>query len=203
MNLVSKFNLGDRVWRLDIRDRVEAETCPQCAGTGSIKSYDLKYTYTCRAHDCNRGKVNVRVFDAATPAPMTIGQVTIVERDRDRADQWHKQREETYMCKETGVGSGSVWDVDKLYASDEEANAAAAGITRARALDEAYAHNERLDIVRKAKATRMARIEAGAIHDDECEGGNEGLDWPINKNNHDECECLDRLLEKEGTTDAV
>ena len=61
--------------------------------------------------------------------PMTIGQVRVEITDSpglDRESIMHnysaqKGRKEQYMCVETGIGSGTVYDFDGLFRSKSEA----------------------------------------------------------------------------------
>ena len=57
--------------------------------------------------------------------PLTVGQIELrVQADDPDPDDYHVKREprdERYMVEETGVGSGSVYEVADLFASQEEA----------------------------------------------------------------------------------
>lgn len=116
MELRSHFNLGDKAWHL-YSDRVEAFDpcpcckegkvplangsslqCPRCAGKGAIAL---------------RGVLRWNV----ERNPLTIGQI--------RFEVESEESKEEYMCRETGVGSGSIHRVSDLYQTRELAQAEA------------------------------------------------------------------------------
>ena len=124
MKLESKYDLGDIVWSItdppapkiwvrctfcegyehpgsSFGDRLqvvgadgETANCPVCKGYGGESVSTGK----------KRWELNER---------LTIGLVQVRVTGSDR--------EETYMCKETGVGSGRVYYVHKLYADPDAA----------------------------------------------------------------------------------
>ena len=69
------------------------------------------------------------------PVAVTIGQINIKHthskgrEGEELSDNYKPQEEykETYMCDETGIGSGSVWELGKnIFASKEECEQATA-----------------------------------------------------------------------------
>lgn len=117
--LMPKYAIGDTVYCVSTQTKGAIHACPDCNDTkmwpvtspagesmempcprcqGSVPN-DLSLRYT-------EHYVAVRT--------MTIGSV--------RTDT-HDQHPISYMCRETGVGSGSVWYEENLYANKEEAEA--------------------------------------------------------------------------------
>lgn len=118
MIMQSKFNLGDKIYRLgglyiDYPNKFHKE-CNICSSTGQVTINGE--TFCCPKCD---GKVetdfSVRHYHRGEPSPIayTIGQVEVKVK-KDKA-------EIRYMCEETGVGSGTVYCEDECFATYEEA----------------------------------------------------------------------------------
>lgn len=102
----TKYNLGQTVYRGDCVRDAYYEACPDCDGTGLWKIEGRDCTtecQTCNRHNyswCNtRGKIEKYKYFPSTDK-LTIGQIRV---------QVDCNTEVTYMCEETGVGSGSLW----------------------------------------------------------------------------------------------
>ncbi len=125
MKLESKYNLGDTVYAAGYRSECVQHQCPDCLGTrqweahlpsGEVLTVDCPtchYGYEVRG-TVGRWEVNPDVRQ------LTIGQV--------RYDPAGFSRENgsgfTYMCEETGIGSGSVWNEERLFRDYDSALAA-------------------------------------------------------------------------------
>jgi hypothetical protein len=98
--------LGSRVWACQSPAGAEYEVpCPRCGG-GYQANRDLNLSYAIHAPSVRR---------------LTIGSVRAnTDRDDGSYDSGN-----SYMCLETGVGSGSVYREADLFATEAEALAAA------------------------------------------------------------------------------
>lgn len=111
-----KFSIGDKVWVGDWTTETTWEACPECQGTQfwTCKT-PAGNTVLIRCPDCDtwdrRGLTRV-YRNVPTAVQLTIGSVRINTSDENPI---------SYMCEETGVGSGSVWDEERLSFSVEEA----------------------------------------------------------------------------------
>lgn len=128
-----KYEIGDVVYRPFVAvDQVQVE-CPDCLGTkawearlpnGEVEAmacptcthgYEVRGTVTEYKAE---GEVRVR----------TIGSIRI-----DTAAEPHRQVQ--YMCRETGVGSGEIYDEVGLFPTKEEAEAVLPGMVHARQVE--------------------------------------------------------------------
>ena len=117
MKIESKFNIGDKVYHVSgacveyPKVRVECDTCDT---TGHITVKGKTYLCPeCRGNyteDYNNPK---SYFPNPFPTTLTIGQVrTITTKDKT---------EIRYMCKETGIGSGTLYEETRLFSTYDEA----------------------------------------------------------------------------------
>lgn len=105
MRLDTRFDMQQTVWTV-VEDTVPVYvTCPTCEGNGEVPGADGRM---CNCRHCNiQGKEAVGHTKSYSVRELTIGQVRVQVGYRD---------EETYMCTETGVGSGRVWHRKDLFA---------------------------------------------------------------------------------------
>lgn len=97
-------------------------------GGGSDNSLTLRLTMKLETK-FNIGDVVYAAYPPAVSGPLTIGMVRVEHVDSrglpgERTFSNYmpqKLREEQYMCEETGVRSGKLYDADRLFASSEEA----------------------------------------------------------------------------------
>lgn len=122
-----RYRKGDVVYRGWVDSTKRQHPCPDCLGTG-------KWSVTTPAgetHSMGCQRCGNRYASRETPSleyfehvpsirRLTIGSIRIeTDRSWDRADVVQ------YMCVETGVGSGSVYDERDLYPTEADAQAAA------------------------------------------------------------------------------
>lgn len=110
----SKFHVGQTVFGVCHSTLTKHVTCPACNGSGKVRLLNGQL-YNCP--ECNsfgyKQKTEPDAYRIAYES--TIGKVQV---------EIYKTRfVETYMIEATGVGSGQVWDSDKLFATKEEAEA--------------------------------------------------------------------------------
>lgn len=130
MNITTKYDLGQEVWTIRIEQERTQLPCKFCRGEKRVRveSPSGDYDYA----DCPRCKGYVpQVEVVAIPTwvlgrKLTIGQVRVHVTDSPgrpgeaRFDNFKQQsgREEDYMCVETGIGSGNIHDVSKLFPTE-------------------------------------------------------------------------------------
>ena len=118
MKLTTKYTVGDTVYRktAEYRDYREV-SCELCRGAGEVPiagAEDRK----AECPDCyGRGTRGVDFPVPSRPQELTIGQVNVTTQNKTDRGEKHV----TYMCKETGVGSGTVHREEHLFESAEEA----------------------------------------------------------------------------------
>lgn len=120
MIIETAFSLDDQVYKIwRIREKYY-ETCAFCGGTNEIVGADgsKKSCPECRFsehHGYKGKKIEYRDLAWKVTGTVTVGQVRI------QVDK--KETEESYMCRETGIGSGTIHYKDTLYKTREEAQA--------------------------------------------------------------------------------
>lgn len=116
MRLTTKFDLGQEVHAIaDIAVDIDVDD-PFCEGTGQITGRNGKAR---RCPECQgRGKLrehHAREWRLAQPSPMHVGEI--------RVEVSESKTREIYMLDETGLGSGTLWPVNDLFAIRETAEA--------------------------------------------------------------------------------
>lgn len=114
-----KFNIGDRVFTAFTHQTMRQLPCPDCLGnkTWRVISPAGKESTTpcprCESHYHGLPSLNVPHVEASVRS-LTIGSIQINTADYDHAPV-------KYMCRETGVGSGSVYEENDLFLDEAEA----------------------------------------------------------------------------------
>lgn len=130
MKIETKFNTGDVVHNIFYGQIREWEECGFCAGSGRVEGKNGEST-TCPECYGRRGDNRVVKTEYTLKGTLTIGEVRVLYRcERKDADSvfdnygpQEELKEETYMCYETGIGSGTLHNSDHLFSSAEEAQA--------------------------------------------------------------------------------
>ena len=114
MKLESRFEMGQVVYYISRgRKKMEVE-CGFCGGAGRIDGLDGQES---SCPKCHRRGYNIEYQKLAwnvRDPHFTIGQIRV---------QAGHNPEERYMCHETGIGSGTLYDGDNMFATREEAQA--------------------------------------------------------------------------------
>jgi len=125
---VPKYEIGQKVWLAYTEQRQERFTCPDCNGSKTWTAHTAagedipiqcpRCAAFSRPHDLPS---LTRQVSAVSVAKLTIGNI--------RINTWD-ERPVSYMCNETGVGSGSIYyegtgEDRGLYGSENEATVAA------------------------------------------------------------------------------
>lgn len=122
-----KFSIGDVVYWPTTETTKEPMPCPDCLGTRRWKVITPAGTeMEAECQRCSRfGSIAdlprpERLVSKPSVRRLTIGKITASTHasygDRDRVE---------YMCSETGIGSGSIYQESQLFSTEAEAMAAA------------------------------------------------------------------------------
>ena len=122
----TKYSVGDTVWHANTTPETRQHPCPACLGTrkwAATSPVGNEYTLPCprctvnySAHD--ELSLKYTAFTAA-PCKLTIGSI------RHDSKPFSGGSATQYMCVETGVGSGTIYDEDLLFPTEQEATVAA------------------------------------------------------------------------------
>lgn len=131
MDIKTKYNFGDKVQQIWMTKKTEFKKCSFCDGCGKIYGKDGNEKQCPQCY--GRLGWDVQVGEGfAIEKELTIGEVRIewkcdYKSDSDTPfDNYGDQTEyfkEVYMCYETGIGSGTLWPVERLFPTIEEAQA--------------------------------------------------------------------------------
>ena len=117
----TKFSVGDVVWRAGTTTKKHQHPCPDCLGSRKWtatspagKSFEVSCPRCGGGYQSNRDLSLDYTLFAPFVERLTIGSVRTNTED-----------ETEYMCRETGVGSGSVYRERDMFATREGAKAAA------------------------------------------------------------------------------
>lgn len=117
--LEAKFKINQKVYAVSSKSVSKREhvKCDVCNSTGKVKITGRDDDYVCPV--C-RGQMETTYdgFEYIISYPgASIGKV----QTEEYAARYNCESRVTYMLKETGVGSGTVWREDRLFATEEEA----------------------------------------------------------------------------------
>jgi hypothetical protein len=126
----TRFSIGDFV--VGVRRTTEQVTkvCARCGGKGELElkeggTLPCPNRYNGR-ESCNSGKVTLGILSLWAVSSDTaghVGQVRVTRTAHRYASPWYAADVNEYMLTSTGVGSGSIWKEDDLFASHEGAEA--------------------------------------------------------------------------------
>lgn len=120
--LETKYGVGDVVWHASTIMTRKQHSCPDCLGTKKWKAQSPaggEFEFTCPR--CSSSYQHDRELSlsyseyAPIAGKLTIGSIQV---NTAPGSYDHGNR---YMCVETGVGSGSVYNEDRLFATEGEA----------------------------------------------------------------------------------
>lgn len=124
--ITTKYSVGDTVYHGATKTVRKRHSCPDCLGTQKWKATSpagSEYEFSCPRCSAQYNADRDLMLDYSAFVPfvnkLTIGsiQVNTAPFSYDSGNR--------YMCLETGVGSGSVYDEDKLFETEEDATRAA------------------------------------------------------------------------------
>lgn len=118
----TKYSIGDVVWYANTTTQAKQHPCPDCNDTkkwAAVSPAGNEYTFGCprcstrfNSHDELRLTYTAHV---PTARRMTIGSVQF----NSAKEGWDAGAR--YMCLETGVGSGSVYEEARLFETESDA----------------------------------------------------------------------------------
>jgi len=132
MEIQTKFNFGDKPWKIWTTPKKIWEPCGFCGETGIIFGKDEKDRC---CPECYGRKGEWRHVNEGwnVIGQLTIGEIRVEIRDEDPRsfgdpmfDNYGPQNtsyKEEYMCRETGIGSGTLHNADTLFHTKAEAEA--------------------------------------------------------------------------------
>lgn len=128
LNMTAKYQIGETVFHAGTRHQMQRVTCPDCKGTDEWKAISPagdEFTFHCPR--CNSHTSDLE-YPIRTPAikELTIGEVQSKQTNKN-GKIVHEVR---YMCEETGVGSGSIYDEAVLFPTMDQAWEAASRIAQ-------------------------------------------------------------------------
>jgi len=120
MNIKPKYKIGQKVFGISDKVIQKQHPCPDCLGeeVWTAKSPAGKdFTFVCpRCGPCYRLNPDLSLNYSAhncSVVSLTIGSVRIDTEDKPPV---------SYMCRETGVGCGTLYKETQLYASRDDAS---------------------------------------------------------------------------------
>lgn len=118
MNIITKFSLGDRVYWINRERKHSWEKCEHCEDgfLRTKKGNSVKCSF-CSYDENHYGYIYTHTKEAYRISQhypiLTIGQV--------RCEISKDKKEVSYMCNESGVGTGSAFYQKDLFLSEENA----------------------------------------------------------------------------------
>jgi len=110
MILTSKYNIGDVIYEIASRSHRMDVECPECNG----KSANTSESWA-KCQKCNNAgtvvKYSPRVW-TPTQCVLTVGMIKCEVGYKDKVE---------YMCNETGIGSGRLYNEEEIYSSMNDA----------------------------------------------------------------------------------
>jgi len=132
----TKYAIGDVVFFASTTSQTFKRDCPDCLGQGkwtAISPAGTNYQFACPRCSARFQSDRDLSLEYTQYVPVahavTIGSVQHNTHDTSFRDgQWVPGAKTTYMCRETGVGSGTMYDEARLFLTRDEAMVAAQAI---------------------------------------------------------------------------
>lgn len=125
--LITKFDIGDTVWHATTVTEKRQHRCPDCLGSRKWKAVSpagAEFDAPCPRCTASYQSDRSLSLDYSVMAPsarrLTVGKIKASTATGDDYDAGN-----SYMCLETGIGSGSIYREADLFATEAEALAAA------------------------------------------------------------------------------
>lgn len=116
MEIKTKFNLGDEVFVINCYSELVKTKCPICNGNKFINIKGRQFK--CPNKDCYDGYLHHR-----EDRKWHIAYNSFVGNIKFEVYRDYGGIEISYMIDQTGIGTGSVWRENTLFATEEEAQA--------------------------------------------------------------------------------
>lgn len=174
----TKYAIGDKVFYAGLRTAKRRRECPDCKGERTWKAVSpagQEYSFSCpRCSTSYAGhhelSLDYSVFEPSVQA-LTIGSIRV-----DTADE---KAPVSYMCCETGVGSGHVYDEARLLPTEDIALQVATLLAQEQTSQTewmAKQYNRAVEVcdyqldsamIREAKSQKISmRVKVGGLFDD-------------------------------------
>ena len=129
MKLETTFELGQEIYRPGVANYRRTEKCPSCGGSRKLIATDaLGNEVEAKCPNCNvHGQIFIPMRHPYVEK-LTVGMVRFVVKAVDEAHNMSAgpmTTEEEVMCYQSGIGSGSVFKAEKVFASRDSAEQAA------------------------------------------------------------------------------
>ena len=131
MNIKTKFNFKEKVYKIFHTTFSEWQNCLCCDGEAQITGKDNKKRCCPECYGNGGRRITTHRGYIVDPVPMTVGEIQIRKRcehigaDQDNIfNNYGNQKafsEERYMCYETGIGTGTLWPAEDLFYLEKEA----------------------------------------------------------------------------------
>lgn len=125
MVVKTKYDIGQRVWVIWRENNFVPDPCPTCKGKGRVhvvESAEEILCPKCYGRGTDRNGKGHDHFRWVVKHNSIIGQIDVRKtRYEDEDGVQHIKDEIRYMIEATGIGGGSMWPEEVLFASEEEA----------------------------------------------------------------------------------
>jgi hypothetical protein len=120
----TKYSVGEKVWLASTTTETKQHPCPDCKDTrqwNATSPAGDKFTFACPRCSASYSSFDDMSLKYQAHVPlvreMTIGSI------RYDSHEWPHRAEPptSYMCCETGVGSGSIYREDRLFMTESDA----------------------------------------------------------------------------------
>jgi len=135
MKIETRYNFGDKVWPIRLGQQCVTTSCTGCRGVGKILLLDGTSGICPLCHGKGSRSEYRPMAWMIDGGPYTVGKIEVaitdskgMYEDGEEAifENYKAQtnRRESYMCVETGIGSGTCYYVHHLFPTQEKAQKA-------------------------------------------------------------------------------
>lgn len=191
----TKYSIGDIVWYAGTTTEQRQHPCPDCNGTKQWRAESPAgdaFTFACPRCSTSYGSFN-ELSIAYTAHTAALRRLTIGSVRHDSSPTFSSGSPTTYMCVETGVGGGSVYDESRLFPTEEKARVcaeAAAAVANSTMKHIVQRYNQTLSISDYQLTSGLMKI----AKDERSKAGN--MLWNLN-------DLFTRIEEAEGKDDIL
>lgn len=128
--ITTKYSIGDTVYSAGTVVTRKQRPCPDCLGSRrwrAVSPAGADYEFACPRCSVSYQSNDALSLTYSAHVPsvqrLTIGQVLTETGGQSRV---------VYMCEETGVGSGTLWNEEMLHPTEAEAMVASEGLAKVR-----------------------------------------------------------------------
>ena len=134
MMIQPKYNIGDRVFAIELVVNAVSAICPGCKGSGVLKLMNGE-TVNCPkcCGNCRIVSHRESKFSPIGIGPIVIQQVEIIHRSFGL--EGNIRTDIRYMAMETGCPSGTAWGENSLFLTEAEAEKACSDLNSRRVTD--------------------------------------------------------------------